>query len=400
MAALFQRRQCHVQQNSPFLDLPAEIRNQIYQLALISPSPIDLWPRQHITGLEHFTKDAVLQERYSRWEPQRGRRALRNDYIYDELEFRVQHDLVQVRTQLATGLLGTCKQIHVEAANYFWGDNTWRFSDDEEWEGLLRFLLSIGPGATARIRRLDVLAPSASPDIPSRWSTIHVKNYPKMHLAKLHGKTLDRFDTVYALLSREKTIRELNFLVPASRSLAHAMKYMFEDQDIPDFHFTKVKIVVERGGSLNGGSEQIAEYVKEGWEVCGLPGSSIQEDGPIGIGTTKQQYEDGHRIWKPNSELERLIGLRQLFEEEALSVHASGGKAKPQGKHINTERELKGFGPCMIIVDPVPCSCWKCCRLTRRHSPIGVSYRSLVEENEGQISDWMESFSEWEFPGA
>jgi len=41
-------RRTRVRQNSPFLDLPGEIRTLIYRAALISPKPIDLWPHEFV----------------------------------------------------------------------------------------------------------------------------------------------------------------------------------------------------------------------------------------------------------------------------------------------------------------------------------------------------------------
>lgn len=77
------------------------------------------------------------------------------------LAFRLQSSLQYVRQRLAVQLLAVCCQIYDEAARYFWGCNTWRFCDDQEWDVLLRFLLNIGPNARSMIQKLEALAPAS-----------------------------------------------------------------------------------------------------------------------------------------------------------------------------------------------------------------------------------------------
>jgi hypothetical protein len=67
----------HVQQKSPFLALPGEVREYLYYAALVRPTPIDLWP---------------------------------NKYQEDEdagCIYRLQKDLEFVRKEMATGLIVT-----------------------------------------------------------------------------------------------------------------------------------------------------------------------------------------------------------------------------------------------------------------------------------------------------
>ena len=82
-----------------------------------------------------------------------------------KLAFRLQSSLLYVRKRLVIQLLAVCRQIYNEAAAYFWGGNIWRFSHDEEWEVLTRFLLTIGPNARSMIHEIEVTAPLT--DIPS-----------------------------------------------------------------------------------------------------------------------------------------------------------------------------------------------------------------------------------------
>lgn len=139
------------------------------------------------------------------------------------VEFRLQTDLLHVRKELSTGLLGTCVQDYTGAADYFWRNNTWRFSDGDYWRGVYRFLLTIGPRARSRIQSLDVLAPFAWRPDPYGHADRRFKNHRKMHRAKIwHDDRplgLDRRDQVFALLMEEKSLHSLNRLVPAQFKL-------------------------------------------------------------------------------------------------------------------------------------------------------------------------------------
>lgn len=123
-------------QTSPFLKLPAEIRNQIYQVALISPGPIDLWPIAKCWRPQLLDPpDNAMQHRYEK--SLVARESQYQDLLTPHnpesiVGFRLQTDLLHVRKELSTGLLGTCAQVYNEAADYFWRSNTWRFSDDED----------------------------------------------------------------------------------------------------------------------------------------------------------------------------------------------------------------------------------------------------------------------------
>ena len=49
-------------QASPFLDLPGEIRTQIYRCALLKQDPIDLWPAKAVLDPFHFPQFANRSE--------------------------------------------------------------------------------------------------------------------------------------------------------------------------------------------------------------------------------------------------------------------------------------------------------------------------------------------------
>lgn len=153
------------QLQSPFLGLPGEIRIKIYRYALIREKPLDLWPHM-------WTKPSEEEK------PSVG-----------GLKIRHQESLEYVRKEMATGLLGTCRQIYNEAAAFFWSDNVFKFSGRSGWQGFLRFYLTIGPQARERIQRVGVHAP-----VYMRWPVKDAdnkdlngrsKNFPHMHMVKV-----------------------------------------------------------------------------------------------------------------------------------------------------------------------------------------------------------------------
>ena len=162
MAQKSRRNRIKSQLQSPFLALPSEIRIKIYRYALTRDEPLDLWPHK-------WTKPREEEE------PSVG-----------GLKTRYQESLEYVRKEMATGLLGTCRQVYDEAATFFWSDNQFKFSGRSGWQGFLRFYLTIGPQARQRIERVGVHAP-----IYMRWPVKGAdnkdlngrsKNSPHMHM--------------------------------------------------------------------------------------------------------------------------------------------------------------------------------------------------------------------------
>ena len=162
MAQKSRRNRTKSQLQSPFLALPSEIRIKIYRYALTRDEPLDLWPHKWTEPREE-DKPSV-----------------------GGLKTRYQESLEYVRKEMATGLLGTCRQVYNEAATFFWGDNQFKFSGRSGWQGFLRFYLTIGPQARQRIQRVGVHAP-----IYMRWPVKGAdnkdlngrsKNSPHMHM--------------------------------------------------------------------------------------------------------------------------------------------------------------------------------------------------------------------------
>ncbi|MCJ1457895.1 hypothetical protein MMC28_008264 [Mycoblastus sanguinarius] len=336
------------QLQSPLLKLPAEIRTKIYRFALIRDGPIDLWPHK--------------------WTKADGESTL----PVGALKVRHQASLEYVRKEMATGLLGTCRQVYNEAAMFFWADNHFKFTGRSGWQGVLRFFLTIGHEARSRIRRIDVHAP-----IYMRWPVKdsdgkdlngRSKNFPKTHMVKIPEEGhLDRIaiQRVCALLTQDRSLEEINFVIPKGfrNGDEDAFGGYDEDHDMePDskvrlqklstLDWLKKTVVVEKGGYLavDDGPRQIME---EGWDLLCLPGSFIWEKGAEDKGGNAdfEKHEVNEiRMWHaPCRELDNLVGVKELLkDQEDDSEHANGGKHR--GKMmIKMERILKGFGGCRFI---------------------------------------------------
>ncbi|KAI4151361.1 MAG: hypothetical protein L6R39_002046 [Caloplaca ligustica] len=95
------------------------------------------------------------------WLPQYKRKIRPYDIENYPLHWYVrdQKDLAAIRKDLAAGIIRTCKQIHAEALPIFFGGNSWVFSGNGGWQGLLRFFLTIGPNARRHITDIMVALP-------------------------------------------------------------------------------------------------------------------------------------------------------------------------------------------------------------------------------------------------
>lgn len=347
-------------QHSQFLQLPAEIRNCIYQHALVRDDPLDLCPDDFIQDSEH---DLALAQRTKHWHerlPTFTRKGRRIDNSATRVSVRRQKDLHYLRTEMAPALLSTCAQIHREASHMFWGLNTFRFSCDWNWQILLRFLSTIG-SARALLRRLDV----CSPFYNHCWGPEHYINHPKLRLEKLqlepdfaHRLSNEQcYHQICYLLAQEKTLKELNLII----SLESTFEARLNGPNLPDsplltiydLKFAKITIVVESPACLyqHGSPKRITEL---GLHLLCLPGSYMPTS------TTGQQphkpeiYErlTKSRRWEPCTISDPIDGMQQLFKDLELSVHGSCTKFKAQRK---LARVLNGFGPPVLAVTKYFC---------------------------------------------
>ena len=335
------------QLQSRFLRLPPEIRNKIYQLALVRDEPLDLWPHKWTKPEEGATTEPSL------------------------LKIRHQESLAYVRKEMSPGLLGTCRQVFNEAAMFFWSHNHFRFTGRSGWQGLLRFFLTIGPEARSRIQRVDVHAP-----IYMRWPVKdsdnkdlngRSKNFPKMHMVKIPEEGhLDRqaIQRLCVVLAQDRTMKEINFIIPdgfrngdedtfGGYEEDHDMELdsALRLQRLQALDWIKMRVIVEKGGYLavENGPRQIMD---EGWDLICEPGSFIWEKGSEDKGGNSE-YEKHEvtetRTWTaPDNDLDYLIGVRELLQEvERDSKHANGGKHVVAKKKM--ERALRGFNGCGFI---------------------------------------------------
>ena len=394
---LRRQRQCS---DSPFLNLPAEIRNQIYRAALVSPSPIDLCPANYAYDQEDMEANAVLQQRSLALGKFDNVKSVHGSNQPTQVAFRLQSSLQHVRQHLVVQLLSVCRQIYNEAAGYFWSANVWRFTEDEDWEILFRFLLTIGPSATSRVKRLEALAPSAWKDNPILPRDRHwqVKNQPKLHMVKL-CEDKERHDVVWELLIRERCLGMLDLLVPAGydvESMSGWIKWGSRHWDEIFMRFlAKTRVVVESGGVLLCAKSTL----QQGWDITALPGSRVLETIARDVVVLMDDLDVTVRAQSWESDVDHLTGVMQLFEIEEVSVHANGGRVNnARNKSKRMERILKGFGPCMICVEEIPCECLDCVFeyswwWDKRCRPRIPRYSSLVDRQEKDELEWLGAFN-------
>ena len=397
LSRLRRQRQCP---DSLFLNLPAEIRNQIYSAALISPSPIDLCPANYAYNQEDIEANAVMQQRSLAFEKSDNAKVVHELNRPTKVAFRLQSSLQYVRQHLVVQLLSVCCQIYNEAVGYFWSANVWRFTEDEDWEILLRFLLTIGPSATSRIERLEALAPRAWKDIPILPEDKHwqVKNQPKLHMVKL-WEDERRHDVVWELLMRERSLGMLNLLVPAGYELRSMSGWIRWESRHWDEIFMRwlaeTRVVVESAGVLLCAKS----ILQQGWDITALPGSRVLEILAKDVVVPMNDLDVTDRAQSWESDVDHLTGVMQLFELEEVSVHANGGRVNnAKTKKKGMERVLKGFGPCMICVESVPCDCLDCVfeyrwRWDSEYRPRMPCYRSLVDRQEKEELEWLRAFN-------
>jgi hypothetical protein len=372
----FRSRRPKIYQDSPFLDLPGEIRILIYRAALKKPSPIDLWSKKVIKSPEDVPD---LKPRLEKLKKE-------NPGVSSPPHFRDQYDLKYVRKEMAVGLLGTCRQVFCEAAHIFWSENIFKFGDDADWAGIRRFLMSIGPRARSMISRIEVF-PILCPwmefkeDEGCGWPfwfgylavELHAtgKNHPKMHMVKLpyatettsseitEGKNAQ---LVLELLRTEQTLKELTMVWPGGHDL-----HLDQSRTSLEFYETvraklpfKISLVIESNSALKG--TNVRDWLMENdiSLICEA-GSSV--DARI---KTQDDQPDPERIiqltqWNPPPrKVNVFVGLDELFDTEPkLSIHSRGGKSSSVKYRKSTARVLKGFGGCRFVTKKVLC-CWTC----------------------------------------
>lgn len=380
--ANYKLRRQKIKQNSPFLDLPGEIRTQIYRAALQKPTPIDLWPAEVILDPSQHPESAQLP---SLWPSLLKRAAKRRDPA--STKFRYQRDLEYVRKEMATGLLGTCAQVYSEAAPIFWSCNIWRFGGDEQCVGLLYFLHTIGRAARARLRIIEVFPPievsrvlafTTREGVPvaerEYWdapATTLWKNYPKMHMVKLaryYEDPDDNVQQILRMLGEEKSLREIRFVVPRGWTLDQsqyalvgttrqrfATRQGFVSHNEPVLNFPTFALVrwlrrvvlFEKEATLKG-TAHVNILNEEGLHVVCGKGSRMSVQG--GQTDTPEKVAVDLEYPAHTYDLEPLDAVEELFREvEEVSLPAKAGKTNTRSNRADAPRVLKGFGGCRFV---------------------------------------------------
>ena len=332
-------------QTSLFFHLPLELRQKIYTLALYHPHPINLCPNDSVRSPSQISDIALTSETYAPFlhPPLQHQLELRTRTLGDTCVFRLQPSLLHIRTHLATALLHTSRQIYIEAAPVFWTQNTWRFSHDERWEMLWRWLLTIGPAARARVQKLEVYAPFANDPMAGHglfWGPVEFKNHPKMGFDKVikyrDGEAGgDCRGKVFELLMRERVLERIRFVVPITYCVYSG------DFEMPVGFSAKVTVVLEPGGWIE--EVGVREFLDEGFDFVAAPDYFGHDLGFNDLRTVINPTDEW-MTWRAAPDF--LEGVSWLFEEEeVVETPANGGRACVLRKGKRLIRELKGFGP-------------------------------------------------------
>ncbi|KAE9376320.1 hypothetical protein N431DRAFT_294106, partial [Stipitochalara longipes BDJ] len=328
-----------IHQASPFLDLPGEIREQIYYAALVRCTPIDLWPIK-------FTKDEATG-----------------------CIFRFQEDLEFVRKEMATGLIATCRQIYFEAGNMFWSKNTFRFSGNTYWFGARRFLGTIGPRALAQLKTLELFAPLLdfnSREHPWPWKITHRRRGSYRHAAyypawaEYKTDLRNNVEHVHWLLESAKTSLDLKLVVPDGFGLTlPAVHYWRPPSWLHDleFHlseeflrtlllFTQKFAVVLEAGAILESLEMVEQLTNNNIDVLCQVGSIFNY-----ASSQAKSINKVSKLWRsPHAEFDYLVGIPELFkQQEGCEVPALGGRANKISGPSRTLRVLRGFGGCKFF---------------------------------------------------
>ncbi|KAF2436715.1 hypothetical protein EJ08DRAFT_654902 [Tothia fuscella] len=393
-----------IEQDSPFLNLPGEIRMLIYRAALLSLIPLDLAPNRLIS---HHPTDGTLETRLCKAKYQ-GPRPHTQQVSRRIHQFRDLEDLRYIRQEMAIALVQTCKQVNREAKNIFWTENTFRFSADFNWTILRRFLTTIGPEARSRLRCLDVVLPGNQHRHldPADWSSFNLthKCHPTLHMTKLlpfqrgysggRGKPWeDNVRFVCATLEMEQTLKDIRIVIPDGFTM-HELPPSQEEpwngdelhvlQKFQDMHFMKTSLLIEKGGRMDA-TQNVHLLSLYDLDVIAMPGSFVSPQ------SVDQQHTPSEptlittlTTWKSTPEPDYLTGLSQYFDEDPLSeLPARGGKATKNQGSKKLARKLKGFGGCRFV-NRVGLFCWDCEREVTNLTENWNRYQSWCGSCRGQ----------------
>jgi hypothetical protein len=374
----YKSRPKYTWQDSTFLSLPREIRDLIYPYALTRDTPIDLWPGKVLSDDTIKDTPSLLARQKKRVE-----NPLRHEHQRQYATgFRDQQDLVFVRKQLAVGLLSTCTLVYDEAWHHWWSNNTFKFSHDSAWEGLRRFLTTIGPRARKQLRHLHVypIAPISEVltwDEQSQITRKRYKNHPKMRMTKVVGMqyTTENSQYVVELLKSDGPsvlLKGLHLVVPRQNYimasalldnpivddllwLTHVVVFEPESSFYTDWPWNDALEILRRRYSVDvicqPGTVVNASVIDETSQflvINDVPPISLAEKFVFSHDTASKELAHMESL---------LIGLPELFAEpEELQSNTTRLKSSSKGKQNEDKtmsRVLKGFGGCRFESKPL-----------------------------------------------
>ncbi|KAL8923362.1 MAG: hypothetical protein Q9208_004632 [Pyrenodesmia sp. 3 TL-2023] len=457
------RRNVIRQQTIGFLSLPAEVRNKIYQLAVIHNTGLDLWPdrylieyralrrncpRRHYShicevtpwctgpreweleeGVErveldcphHYARKYVeqhgvdqppcwidgkwkadfqgapyvnrygwsklynasrtprvsLQSTYKgecNWSHPEGPSLTLNDHcrlrpIVDaqRLFVRDQRDLQLIRKHLAPGLLTTCSQVRLEAMPFFWGGNIFTFTGNGGWQGLLRFLLTIGPDARRFIKELQVSVPIGV----EYWSGHNhnaknhayldgrSKNHPKLHMVKIPNQDeLSAVRQVVDIMLQDNAVRKLILSTPY-RSYCGSVPQVIQSNGwngllqtqriLQRLALTEIRLQLEEGALL--AIRDVYRRIDSlEWNLYCTSGSYV--DARSYSHSIWQYHTPGERTHKKYSYLEGVPSLFGAVDEDLDVGDVAAKKAlRGTGSWVNSSNVLRALTVYPVIYE-------------------------------------------------
>jgi hypothetical protein len=357
-----------VNQESPFLKLPGEIRTLIYRAALLSKVPLDLCPDKFVNDP---CNDPSLEVRLSKptylGPRPRNRGSNTANYV-----FRDQEDLKYIRKEMAVTFLQTCRQVNREAAMIFWRENTFRFSADFTWVILRRFLVTIGPAARSRLRTVEVVLPGNGHGIVEKLNRnsldLTTKSHPPLRMSKLppferrYGYGCNYEDNVRfvcSTLAMEESLKEVRLVINEGFTL-NELPGGYEElpshyqlaflQDMQDMHFLQVSLLLEKGAHMTA-TQNVHLLARYDVDVIAKAGSFVvPQSEHIQLSSATPEEIKELTIWRAKPEPDYITGMEQYFDDsDRFDVPARGGKATKHQGRKKLGRVLKGFGGCRFV---------------------------------------------------
>jgi hypothetical protein len=150
-----------------FLTLSGELRNMIYEEALVSHNPIDLWPVW--SDREEYMNNVVHNNCFTR--------------IFDRF-----------KNDVSFGLLCACRRTNIEGSSIFYSQNSFRFTEQKAWIVLNLWLTTIGRRNRSYVQNISVHAPRDFGDTTERPCNLHIDGRLNLFADKWSLST--HFDTM------------------------------------------------------------------------------------------------------------------------------------------------------------------------------------------------------------